>query len=63
MATMAALFDMSPACDAAGNPILPSLEFEEGFVRHPKSFSCSIKPRSESVLTLIRQATSEVELD
>ncbi|KAJ3522229.1 hypothetical protein NMY22_g11981 [Coprinellus aureogranulatus] len=56
LAAMTALFDISPACDSEGNPVLPAVEYDVGFVRHPKDFKCSIKPRSESVLALVKEA-------
>ncbi|KAF5325955.1 hypothetical protein D9611_000766 [Ephemerocybe angulata] len=59
LAALTALFDISPACDSEGNPTMPEIEYAVGFVSHPKHFNCSIKPRSESVLSLIKDSKLE----
>ncbi|TEB33718.1 cytochrome P450 [Coprinellus micaceus] len=59
LAALTALFDISPARDSEGKPMVPVVEYAEGFVRHPKPFRCSIKPRSERVLTLVKEAKAE----
>jgi len=41
--------------DRAAN-VSPALQVAAGFVRHPKSFSCVIRPRSERAMALIREA-------
>ncbi|THU94635.1 cytochrome P450, partial [Dendrothele bispora CBS 962.96] len=41
--------DIGKARDAQGREIIPEVEFETGFVRHPKKFPCSITPRSPEV--------------
>ncbi|KAL1741146.1 cytochrome P450 [Schizophyllum fasciatum] len=42
-----------------GVEITPPGEFSAGFVRHPKPFPCSFKPRSEEALRLVQNALSE----
>lgn len=59
LVALTALFDISPARDSEGKPMVPVVEYAEGFVRHPKPFRCSIKPRSERVLTLVKEAKAE----
>ncbi|KAJ2912765.1 hypothetical protein MD484_g7648, partial [Candolleomyces efflorescens] len=59
LAAIAACFDISPACDSEGTPVFPKAEYAESFVRHPKPFTCSIKPRSERVLTLVKESKLE----
>ncbi|KZS94045.1 cytochrome P450 [Sistotremastrum niveocremeum HHB9708] len=47
IATLLATFEISLELDAAGNPILPDLEYEVGLVSHPKPYKCLLKPRSQ----------------
>ncbi|KAJ8690632.1 hypothetical protein PTI98_012043 [Pleurotus ostreatus] len=54
-ANIIATMELSPAVDSDGNPTPVLPEFSSGFVRHPKPFSCSIKPRSEESLRLIHE--------
>ncbi|TFK29092.1 cytochrome P450 [Coprinopsis marcescibilis] len=56
LTALCSLFDISRSHDAEGREVIPSVEYTEGFVRHPKPFPCSIKPRSSSVISLINQA-------
>lgn len=49
-----ASFDISPVTDKEGRPILPDIAFEGGAFRHPKPFTCNIRPRSNAVEDLIR---------
>ncbi|KAE9406913.1 cytochrome P450 [Gymnopus androsaceus JB14] len=48
-----AVFDITPALDEQGNPIIPEHENTTGTISHPKPFKCTIKPRSEKALALI----------
>ncbi|KZT33277.1 cytochrome P450 [Sistotremastrum suecicum HHB10207 ss-3] len=45
MSTILAIFDISPMIDAAGNDILPDLEYVPAVVSHPKPFQVSLKRR------------------
>ncbi|EAU87749.2 cytochrome P450 [Coprinopsis cinerea okayama7 len=59
LTTMVTLFDISKSVDSDGREIVPEVEYTEGFVRHPKPFNCTIKPRSSTVAKLISQAKSD----
>ncbi|KAJ3755986.1 cytochrome P450 [Lentinula raphanica] len=48
-----AVFDISPALDEQGKPIIPEHENTTGTISHPKPFQCTIRPRSEKALSLI----------
>ncbi|KAF9005425.1 cytochrome P450 [Cyathus striatus] len=61
IANMVATFDISPSINEDGKEVLPELEFVSSFVRHVKSFKCSIKPRFQSVESLISDAKLECE--
>ncbi|EJT97961.1 cytochrome P450 [Dacryopinax primogenitus] len=52
-ASILATMDISPAMDAAGNPILPQVQFSSGVIAHPKPFRCNITPRSHKAVDLI----------
>ncbi|KZS90975.1 cytochrome P450 [Sistotremastrum niveocremeum HHB9708] len=45
MSTILAIFDISPMIDAAGNDILPDLEYVPAVVSHPKPFQVRLKRR------------------
>ncbi|THV04329.1 cytochrome P450 [Dendrothele bispora CBS 962.96] len=53
IASLVASTDIAKARDEQGREIIPEVEFETGFVRHPKSFPCSITPRSGEMRNLI----------
>ncbi|KAI0790121.1 cytochrome P450 [Irpex lacteus] len=55
MAYIVATMDISPGKDADGKELWPSGEFHSGFVLHPKPFKCSIRPRGEKAVQMIRQ--------
>ncbi|RDB17493.1 hypothetical protein Hypma_000997 [Hypsizygus marmoreus] len=38
-----------------------TLEVTSGFIRHPKPFACSIRPRSEKITSLIQEAKSSID--
>ncbi|KAF8968747.1 cytochrome P450 [Flammula alnicola] len=59
-ANMIAAFDISKALDEHGNDVNGEYEFTHGFVRHPKPFKCSIKPRSSNLPNFIKQARAEL---
>ncbi|KAF8153982.1 cytochrome P450 [Crassisporium funariophilum] len=59
--SMIAAFDISPALDMDGKDTNAPYEFTHGFVRHPKPFKCSIKPRSLNLASLINQARGELQ--
>ncbi|KAI0711889.1 cytochrome P450 [Cerioporus squamosus] len=46
IARMLALFDISPARDAEGKPVIPSDDSTNGGITFPVPFRCSIQPRS-----------------
>lgn len=52
MASILACFDLTPR---EGAP-KPTASFTDGMISHPAPFECSIEPRSEKALELIRQA-------
>ncbi|KAI0338581.1 cytochrome P450 [Trametopsis cervina] len=58
MSYVVATMDIARVRDQNGNEIVPSGEFHSGFVQHPKSFECSIKPRSEKATRLVRQMSA-----
>ncbi|KAJ3485901.1 hypothetical protein NLI96_g4622 [Meripilus lineatus] len=55
LATLLAVFDISPAKDEEGNDIVPSGEFHTSLTSHPVPFECTIRPRSEVAKTLVIQ--------
>ncbi|KAF9478585.1 cytochrome P450 [Pholiota conissans] len=59
-ANIVAAFDISKALDERGNDMNSSYGFTTGFVRHPKPFKCTIKPRSSNLTNLISQARAEL---
>ncbi|KAF8182928.1 cytochrome P450 [Pholiota molesta] len=58
-ANMIAAFDISKSLDEHGNDTNDNYGFTTGFVRHPKPFKCSIKPRSSNLPHLINQARKD----
>ncbi|TFK37580.1 cytochrome P450 [Crucibulum laeve] len=60
-ANIVATMDIGKAIDEKGNEVTPPAEYTSGFVRHPKEFKCSIKPRSDkAVLDLIFSKQSSI---
>ncbi|THU76393.1 cytochrome P450 [Dendrothele bispora CBS 962.96] len=53
VASLVASTNITKARDEQGREIIPNVEFDTGFVRHPKSFPCSITPRSSETRNLI----------
>jgi len=54
-ASVLALFDISKAVDDKGNVVEPHCEFNSaGAIRQPGQFVCSIKPRSQEAVNMIR---------
>ncbi|KZT36769.1 cytochrome P450 [Sistotremastrum suecicum HHB10207 ss-3] len=49
MATILALYEISPVIDEDGNPVLPDLEYTQGIIRHAKPFRCVMTFRSEKM--------------
>ncbi|KAF8885565.1 cytochrome P450 [Gymnopilus junonius] len=47
IASILAVFNISPVEEADGTPILPKEEFISGIASHPKPFKCRIVPRNE----------------
>jgi len=56
VACVLSVFDIGPALDDDGNPNVPMAEFGSLFVRGPKPFKCTIKPRSEGAIKLVEEA-------
>uniref|UniRef100_A0A8H8CJB8 Cytochrome P450 n=1 Tax=Psilocybe cubensis TaxID=181762 RepID=A0A8H8CJB8_PSICU len=57
-AAMVSSFNISRAVDEHGNEVgKAKYEFTHGFVRHPKPFRCSIKPRSSNLSSIINEAS------
>lgn len=56
MASMVATLDISKARDAAGCEVEPEVVFDNAMFRTPQPFRCDIRPRSEQVLRVVRQA-------
>ncbi|KZT36775.1 cytochrome P450 [Sistotremastrum suecicum HHB10207 ss-3] len=54
MATVLALFDISPIEDADGHPTTPQVEFSNGVISCPKPFKCKFTPRSLQHEMLLR---------
>ncbi|EIM81471.1 cytochrome P450 [Stereum hirsutum FP-91666 SS1] len=59
-ACIIAAFNIGRELGPDGEEVTPPLVFTSGLVRHPKSFRCTITPRSEKTLALIH-ATSASE--
>jgi len=55
-ATVLACFNISPATDNDGRPILPPGDLEFGLLTMPKPFPCEITVRSDRVKSLLRDA-------
>ncbi|THG92868.1 hypothetical protein EW145_g8555, partial [Phellinidium pouzarii] len=55
VASILAAFDIDRARDESGAQIVPSGEYVEDFVRHPKPFKCKITPRSDKIVSTIKQ--------
>ncbi|KIM86577.1 hypothetical protein PILCRDRAFT_308713 [Piloderma croceum F 1598] len=55
MVTMLATFDMSKSIDEYGHTIDPDVQFNDSVFRIPSAFKCSLMPRSEQMVRLIRQ--------
>ncbi|KDR74052.1 hypothetical protein GALMADRAFT_269547 [Galerina marginata CBS 339.88] len=62
-ASLIATFDLSKALDEDGNDVNASYDFSHGFVRHPKPFKCSIRPRSSKLTSLIDEARAQLVLN
>ncbi|GJE91216.1 cytochrome P450 [Phanerochaete sordida] len=54
-------FDIAPAKDAAGNEVLPPIEFTDNHVAHPKPFKCDIRERSAERITLLEHALHSLQ--
>ncbi|THH28148.1 hypothetical protein EUX98_g6047 [Antrodiella citrinella] len=60
-ANIIATMDISKARDSEGREITPLLDVVSGIVSSPKPFKCSIKPRSQRAIDLVRQVDLELE--
>jgi len=54
--SMLATLDISKAVDDAGNVIEPEVKFNNAVFRIPDPFKCSLRPRSERTLKLLRES-------
>ncbi|KAF9256203.1 cytochrome P450 [Marasmius fiardii PR-910] len=59
LATVVATMEISKTIDAQGREITPEVAFKSGFIRHPESFTCSMKPRSGSLERIIESSHSQ----
>ncbi|KAF9526217.1 cytochrome P450 [Crepidotus variabilis] len=59
-ANIAATFDISKMLNDKGEDVNLTYGFEQFFVRHPKPFVCSIKPRSLDTVTLINHGKADL---
>ncbi|KAF7968957.1 hypothetical protein HWV62_28806 [Athelia sp. TMB] len=50
-----ACFNIEKSVDEQGNVIEPSGKYHPGFIRAPEPFACSIKPRSEESVKIIKE--------
>ncbi|PFH46821.1 hypothetical protein AMATHDRAFT_153743 [Amanita thiersii Skay4041] len=56
IASVLSVFDILPPVDGNGNPVKPSVDVTEGFLSHPVSLNCILKPRSPMAAELIRSS-------
>lgn len=49
------VFDIKPASDEYGKPIIPNVEYYSNMITFPKPFKCSITPRTPECVNLINQ--------
>ncbi|CAE6479542.1 unnamed protein product [Rhizoctonia solani] len=59
--TVLAVYDITPALDASGQPIMPDLKYSQSTISAPKPFKCMIKPRSPSAEKLIKDSVIDRE--
>nr|GAT53684.1 predicted protein [Mycena chlorophos] len=57
--SLLATFDISKAVDANGSIIEPKYDFFAGLIVTPLSFKCSLKPRSEKAVALIKASVNK----
>ncbi|KAJ6565468.1 cytochrome P450 [Mycena vulgaris] len=60
VATMLACFDISPAIGTDGKEIIPPREYTSGMASRPLPFPCSITPRSELEVELIKHSVASL---
>ncbi|KAJ7805524.1 cytochrome P450 [Mycena olivaceomarginata] len=60
IASMLAVFDITKAVDEHGQVIEPSYEYLSGVVATPRPFQCSIRPRSQDAVALIKATANDV---
>ncbi|CAE6449146.1 unnamed protein product [Rhizoctonia solani] len=60
MATLLALFNIRPARDEQGNEVLPEINMKSNaVVSYPADFECTITPRSEKAMELLKLSAVE----
>ncbi|EMD37285.1 hypothetical protein CERSUDRAFT_94290 [Gelatoporia subvermispora B] len=58
IASVLAIFTISKEVNDAGEEVMPETCSLPGFLSHPKPFKCTIKPRSQSHVALVEDATN-----
>jgi len=61
IASILACFTIEHRMDKDGRPIPIKVDMTQGFPSHPKPFDCSVKPRNQSIRSLIAQSIREEE--
>ncbi|THH21285.1 hypothetical protein EW146_g260 [Bondarzewia mesenterica] len=62
IASVLSVYTVSKPKDANGAVIEPEIEFTNGIVSRPKMFKCSVVPRLEAALALIKQTEDERDM-
>ncbi|THH13243.1 hypothetical protein EW146_g6950 [Bondarzewia mesenterica] len=62
IASVLSVYTVSKPKDVNGAVIEPEIEFTNGVVSRPKTFKCSVFPRSEASLALIKQTEDERDM-
>ncbi|KAJ6588208.1 cytochrome P450 [Mycena capillaripes] len=60
VATILACFNISPVVGDNGKPILPPREYTSGMASRPLPFPCSITPRNQAAVELIKQSVASL---
>ncbi|KAJ6625069.1 cytochrome P450 [Mycena sp. CBHHK59/15] len=60
VATMLACFDISPTVGPDGSKIIPPREYTSGMASRPLPFPCSITPRSDAAVELIKNSVASL---
>nr|BAK09491.1 cytochrome P450 [Postia placenta] len=60
-ANVIAMLNIRKARDSVGNEIEPVVDYNSGFLSHPKQFACSIEPRSDKVAQMVKEMAAANE--